>query len=495
MRSWEDALRREAEQKTRHIGPDSRVKCARAASENDDFAAMPPKRGLFFGQKAAAAPSHDDTSGKHTHSAPLSSRKKTFAAAVSALAMAAVLAVTLIAVLWQGGAGDPLPQEKLVSACTLEINPAVLFVLDDGQKVTAVKALNADADVLLSEEGAMDALVGQDLSQAVVTYTDRAFRLGYIDPERPENAVRLCHTEAAGDTGAAAKALGSYFRNKGIFSAVLERTLDKETLSSLVGADHALSAKELSETVTGLSALFGERSLAGKSAEELQKDYRKEVEETYFYSLTLAKLSENIARLDRCAALLVRISDLNTRIMFHDGNPMLVLKDYWSVKEYGKTSEDEEFNALMQETEQALADYEAAGGEAITGLSELYATASDYADLQKQYGNIRDAVLTISATQFPEYARSLVGILKSIGCDVGRLETLLSLPQTVEDFTERLRLSLSGTAEQRTSDYAAVYEATRDPLSEEDYAAYLDGLTEKYGSPDALWAALHPDAP
>ena len=502
MRPWEDALRREAEEKTRHIGPDSRVRNAVTASENDDYAAMPQKRGLFAKAKTqdtAARNSNggtgdDGATGEKTLRGVLLRHKKSFAAAASALALAAVLAVTMIAGLWKGGAGDPLPQEKLVSACTLEINPAVMFLVDENQQVTAVKALNADADVLLSEEGTADAMIGKPLSEAAVAYADRAFRLGYIDPEKTENAVRLSHTETAGDTATVAQALRGYFCEKGIFSAVLEKTLDKASLSTLVGADGDLSVRELSEKVTGLSALYGERSLAGRSAEELKAEYRTKVEETYLYSLTLARLAENAARLNRCATLLLRISDLNTQIMFHDGNPMLLLKDYWSVRDSRKTSEDEEFNALMRETEQALANYETAGGRAIGSFSELRETASDYAALQERYGNIQEIVSSLPATQFYKYAPSLIGILRSAGVDVSRLETLLSIPATAEEFIERLRLSLADTAGQRLADYAAAYGTARDPLSEEDYNARLARLTEKYGSLEDFWAQSHPDA-
>lgn len=412
----------------------------------------------------------------------------------------AVAVVVLIIALYRPDAVPPTPKPAPGSGggvYSLEINPSCAFITDDDGKVTAVRALNSDADVILAN--AELELVGTNLAEAVKKYTDYAARLGYVDFESERNAVRLCGSGDQAALDSAASALTDYFMNKGAFVAVLKENKTAEALGEAFGFEQTDTLEDLSDKITALASLYGERECENATVDRLQKIYSSAVLGGDLFELVQGELLANVEKIVANANDLLGLVNCDLEIMRHEDNPTKdilsgilgsntgVGGDYWTIKDnlIFSTGYTEEFGALMNEMEGLLADYEKKYGTLFKSVSELQAAAAVY----ERYATYDFAALfgQMTAEDFLKNSVDLIKMLELIGENVQTVKDLLGMPETVDEYLAKLASVLSEKFDFRLQEHKSVYEKEREAIAAADYQAFIDGIIGEYGSLEDFW--------
>lgn len=147
------------------------------------------------------------------------------------------------------------------AAVMVEINPGVIFTVDEQERVTQVTAANADGDVVLSDEGRRDALVGISVSDSTEKFVEYAVELGYLQLNDPTVIrVSTCQESAQSElTDHIRTGLESYFRSNGAYVAVSAENVSPEEFACRTGFDGAQSVEQLLEQIREGSAFYFER--------------------------------------------------------------------------------------------------------------------------------------------------------------------------------------------------------------------------------------------
>ena len=162
-----------------------------------------------------------------------------------------------------------------VSAETIlvEINPRAAFVVDEDGKVSDVRSMNEDGDVILGG-GRLSEFKGKTAEQAIELYADYALRLGFINAA-DVGAIRVASYVQNGRLQAVQKKLEAYFQSKGVYVAVFGETVEKESFLSELGLK--TSGKTVEEALSGLDLLYAARQAEGKTSEEIESLYRERI--------------------------------------------------------------------------------------------------------------------------------------------------------------------------------------------------------------------------
>jgi len=208
----------------------------------------------------------------------LAHRNRVFGGVATALASVVALCIILPNVFLNPSNGDgggdvpPVPTPvSMPTAVLLEINPRVVFSVDADGEISAVVAMDADADVILSDETRMAQMQGKTLKEGVQVFVDYAARLGYLDFEMG-SAVRLSGEDQT-TVESASTELETYFRAKGAYTAVVRETLALDEFCERAGLENAQDMGALTQELEKKPSLYSEREAEGKSEEELKTLY------------------------------------------------------------------------------------------------------------------------------------------------------------------------------------------------------------------------------
>ncbi len=371
---------------------------------------------------------------------------------------------------------------------SLEINPAVSFVTDKNGNVKSVNALNEDADVILSDENTLSKLKDVPLSEAVVTYTDCAAKLGYLDLSTTENAVRLSSSTETDKTlfESTSESLRIYFKTNGIFAVVVEDVIDVNELSARLGVKTVSNLSDLTSSLENLSVRYGERIETNASAKNLQSFYETHIIGSQTLEYVRNELLGNVEKIMSNAQMLSQMGLCSYNIMMHKDNPFNPIPaDYWTIKKYPNAEYGAEFAAVMNEMTRLLTEYQNKFGVSINSTSDLTSAADAYSSLSGI--DFEDLFSSLTVNDFQTSAVKYVGMLKNIGSDVAALESLLSAPQTTQEYIAQLQTTLKQLYNSRTEQYKVIYEQARSEISETEYTGFVNGVIQKYGSIENFW--------
>ena len=362
----------------------------------------------------------------------------------------------------------------------LEINPSALFIADKNGKVKSVKATNSDADVILSDEDILNELTGKPVSESVEIFIDNAARLGYINLESDENAVRITSSKDNKETDEVVAAAKKYFLGKGVYSVVLKETISAKELSEMAGVS-ASGEKDFKSAVKSLPELYGERNVT-----DIEKAY-----DEYIVSGLYNIVKNKITSIVHGAALIIRMKVVNSAIKGFTG------KDYWTA-EKGLT------HGLMEKMDNLIAEYaEITGGKyVITSAWDLDNVILDYCELFGFDEINKDADLEDYLKKTAEYLDSLttdivksneskfVAVLDKTDLDTMGYESLTRVPESASEYRKGLSKVLSGLFVSREKEYKDTYNKERAPISEDEYEKYCDKIIGKYGSLENFWKKI-----
>ena len=404
---------------------------------------------------------------------------------------AAALAI-VFTVLGVIGVFAPPAAPKLAGGVyTLEINPAVVFVTAPNGKVLSVKSLNEDADVVLSDEKTRDKLINAPISEAVVAYTDAVVKAGYIDITKRENAVKLSYVEWVDEDrlNSVTESLQDYFKQKGVYAAIVEKFLTKRELCEKVGVAVTNKTDELIDELEGLSAFFADRSVKNATTEELQNLYNEYIVGKSTLEYVKKELISRISDIAEGALLLKEIGVCNAKIFTSIYNPGFIIHyDYWGIKNTPNLTYNEEFAALIKEMDGLIDEYEQKFGKKIATTDEYNAVRDAFSAFQDV--NIKDFLTSLTVADFRKSLGEYITVLKNIGYDTSALETIINAPQTAEEYIGQLRVITRQTLLSREKGFENVYSAPREQISATDYDDYISEIIAKYGSLENFWENL-----
>ncbi len=400
---------------------------------------------------------------------------------------AVVILIAVFVILAILGVFDQKPViERFVFS--LEINPAVCFVTDKDGNVKSVNALNEDADVILSDDGTLTKLKNVPLSEAVVTYTDCAARLGYLDLSATENAVRL---SSSTETDKAllertSDSLRSYFKTNGIFAVVVEDAVAVNELSKRLGVSGTSDLSELTNSLENLSVRYGERIETNASAEKLQSYYETHIIGSQTLEYVQGELLGNVEKIISNAQMLSQMGTCSYNIMMHKDNPFNPIPaDYWTIKKFPNADYGAEFAAAMDEMSGLLTEYENKFGVHIDSISDLTSAVEAYSSLSGI--DFEELFSSLTVDDFKTSAEKYVAMLKNIGNDITALESLLSVPQTAQEYFAQLQTALKQLYDSRTEQYKDIYGQARAEISDTEYNDYVNDVIKEYGSIENFW--------
>lgn len=367
---------------------------------------------------------------------------------------------------------EDAPLTATAEVISVEVNPQAMFSVDENGAVTAVVALNNDADIVLSENRYLE-MEGKTVEEAVTLFVDYTAQLGFLDLENPD-AVRITSCAENGRLEDVGENLKTYFKDMGSYIAVAEETLDMEAFCQRVNMEVIDTVENLKKSVERIPALSFEREAEGKTAADLQAAYRENIPMEAVKEMFASTISEGVEKIETLEA----IGALSDEILYHEDNPGFLLdRDYWSIQNKQIPPTMSEIMAQMQEK---LLAYERNYGVKIESLADLTTELLKCSTTALQ--TLTDALLNYTIELFEQNFTMVVGILETLGIDTTKLQTFYELPNTIEEYRQKIADYTKTRYEDLKEKNLAIYETERAALSEADYEKYLNDLIAEYGS-------------
>ena len=256
MNSWKKLLKSETENSVKNLTMSEEVKNASLKTREKTEFAEKPKRGFLSGFT-------------------FTRRMAAFLTIIVALCVAVIPSAIAI---------SNYASVNAQSEVLLEVNPSALFITDKKGKITDVKSMNSDADVILCDDETVNSIRGSSLSEGTRIFIDRAARLGYIDFDNGKNTVKLTSDKPQSFIEKSVETLRNYFCEKGIYSVVLSKNATVSELADKLGVS-ASSKGALHKNASNLETLYGERT------DDIEKAHKENVL-TALYEIVTERVSD-----------------------------------------------------------------------------------------------------------------------------------------------------------------------------------------------------------
>ena len=398
--------------------------------------------------------------------------RRAFATTVTSFALVLVLCFSLI---------FGLPQAKVSKAgavVLVEVNPSVIFCADDKDKVCSVTATNPDADVVIAH--IEQDLIGLSLEDAVNRYLDVLAKTGYL-PE--SGAIKISGTGKQNIIDDARTSAQNYFMNKGLYVAVAGGTLDSEQFCDYAGIESFKRVKGIYNYFNNVQTLYSSRLQSENPQKNLGELYEEVVPEEYVIENFALELKEHITSVSTYLDELTQIQALNERIREHEDNPMRYLLGYFELLSSDllqQAKSSELLNALILQMQDLLNSLQTNHGIALESSFEL--------DNKVVFLNLFIQMMDALPTEYLlQNFESILGLLTEINADVQKITSMFALPQSVEQYFEKLNAYFYT----RVQHYSEIYNAVREKISLSEYQSFIDELKSTYGSLDNYWDSLN----
>lgn len=358
------------------------------------------------------------------------------------------------------------------------VNPQAVFAVNQEGIVTAVSAVNQDADVVLADERYMD-MQGKTVQEAVEIFVDYTAKLGYLDLNT-QDAVRVTSCVQNGRLNEVGDALQNYFMDKGAYVAVAKETVELDAFCQRVNMEACNSVQALKSSVERIPALTFLREAEGKTGDELQEVYKENVPFEEVKNIFCDTLNNVEKRVNDFLA----ISTLADDIYMHEDNKFGLLglsRDYWKIP---KDEVPESMSAMMAEMAEKLLAYEQNYGVKIDGLDALIAEGvrSSSSVLTTVTGVLKEALLATSVEILSKKLQAVSTLLKSFDIDTTLMEDLLELPETLEAYSQKVNKYMQERFDSLKKEAQTAYETVREKISSDAYADFVAGLEREHGS-------------
>ena len=352
-------------------------------------------------------------------------------------------------------------------------------------------AVNEDADVVLSVSEVRENIVGKKIDEAVIYYVDCAAKLGYLDFSNDGSAVRVSGCKDFGSDkllDGINGALQNYFTHKGVYAVAITESVDFAEYKARSGFAQGDSLADIIGVVGEGKTLSLERSAENKSAEQLQLSYKQLIGD--YDEFMLVQVKDNVNKIVESAADVRALRRLNEAIEQSADNPSFLLKDYWSVKSYyAVAAYTQEFSALMDEMETALTEYKNNYGVEFADKWAVISADTKLDRLPVPLEELQEWLDGLTAGIIEKFSALLSDIMEIAGVLDEGIGELMKLPSNVTEFVAKSTEILQRDFNKRIDEYKATYEQVRQEITADDYASYINGIAERYGSLGEYWNA------
>ena len=412
----------------------------------------------------------------------MSMPKRWIAPLATGVAGVAIITGALVAGLQPGPITPSQPIVATADVISVEINPQAIFRVDKNGNVTAVVALNDEADIVLADNRYMEM---QDLpiEESMRIFVDYTAQLGFLNLDEP-GAVRLSSCAENGYIDKATQGLETYFQSMGAYIAVAEETLQINEFCARVQMDIFETVESLKMNVERIPALLLEREASGKTEEELAVMYRENVPMEEVKNLFLEGAQKGVDKMDA----IKEISALAKDIFEESDSFLLFRQSYWDLLEKKEEITNTKLLKLMRDMEGKLLAYELSYGVRLE--SGLQVQQEMDACHLESLTYLTEILIDCSLEVFAERFDSLMGILDLIGIDTTKIKEFYTLPTTVEEYLEKLQNYASERYQDLKETGKEIYNHVREELSPSNYSDYMNVLIAEYGSLNDYFVSL-----
>lgn len=396
----------------------------------------------------------------------------------------AILLTVLLSIFVFGGNTDGAPPTVSDSYfAVLEVNPEVVFTVDDNSKVLSVTALNSDADVIIADESRLKSLIGVSFEDSVKIFIDYCAKLGYLKMDQ-SGAVKITHSGKDETLASAVSGIENYFKEKGIFSLVVTAKASVKEISSKLKLGELQTFDDVVGALKQLPSLFSEREALGKTIEEIQSAYKETVILGDMQDYIIEKLRRGLISGQK----LEEIYDLNETVKAHQDNPLLLIGglDYWALQSLS-VEFTAELNGLLAQMADKLQEFENSYGVILDSLL-LNANYLLYSVVDKQF--VTSIIESDDENAYLESLPLIKALFVENGVELDFEEDFDVLPTSKEEFSAKNANYLSQLYDVCVQDNKALYETQRESISDGDYQAFLNEITSEFGSLENYWASL-----
>ena len=373
-------------------------------------------------------------------------------------------------------------------AVSVQINPEVVFSIDEDGKVSAVAAMNTDADVILSDSARVAAMKGKPVADAVKTFVDYAARLGYLDLSSPD-AVRVTSCTDEDTAEIIGDCLQDYFCEKGAYIVVVEESVGVAEFAEYIGLAVDTSIESLTESIQSLTAPYFTRYAESQVDKTFEDLYFEQVKKSELEKTVKGLLQEHVEKIRKHIADVQAISAQEQAIRKHADNPMWILGDYWTVKSRYATEEfTADFASCMSEMENLLTAYERDYGKQIVSALDFQRVVDDCNAMPLE--TLTELLVNFTAELFAGNSAYIQQLLQNIGVDVSQLFRLYEAPESADAYLEKMNEFVLMRYQELEERGKEAYEKVRTEIDKSEYSAHIESLIEEYGSLQAYWEFL-----
>ncbi len=367
---------------------------------------------------------------------PLRFAGKTRGRIVAAVAAAAVALCVLLGVFFLPVA---LPQPSY-GTLVVQINPTAVFAVDGDNNVVRVSALNADADVLLSDEDFLGSLTGVPAGQSVVAFAVRARDAGFLQDGGKVSVSAATESEKQSQSllNSVEQGLNDVFSSTGFAFSFEGVIAGMEHICDLIGVQMQ-SLGELVETIRSMPVYTFAREIAGLNAQELAALYEERVVHGLYKDMVSALLEECYGRVQALDAM----DALNEEIAADVQNPAPVGRDYWSVRMfYDDADMAPAFAEKMARMDALVASYAECFGRKMDSYASFLSEKILYSGISSVSEEIAAWLSDFTDHLFDLQLDNIFDLLGNVFVDfTDQLSALYDrgMPETTEEYVEQTR--------------------------------------------------------
>ncbi|MBE7061643.1 MAG: hypothetical protein E7382_03815 [Clostridiales bacterium] len=177
------------------------------------------------------------------------------------------------------------------SAFVVEINPAVVFVLNEDGEVSSLTAINSDADVIVSLKETEEKVIGKNADDALKNYVDIVMQYGFINQENGAT-VRISTDDKDLKVDGLCDTVKDFLCEKGIMNVVFGKNLSTDDFCDLIGVVRSEEGSTV-EKINSLPTLYAEKVAQKEDVEVLKEEYFQTVIKSVVAEYVLALIDRD----------------------------------------------------------------------------------------------------------------------------------------------------------------------------------------------------------
>ena len=358
---------------------------------------------------------------------------------------------------------------------TVEINPRAVFVSDKNGIVTNVVATNSDADVILSTEGFDALVIGKATKDALVSYVELATKLGYINADTKDNAVKITSTDTEKDLVALSEAkesLEAHFKSKGIYAVVIDNVATIDKICEINEIEKTDKIENVIKDFKNRAPLYSKNEL-DKLPDEGIKEYYK--------GYVASQFKDEVEEALDVASSILNGWELYWSLYARFG-------DYWMImsQEQGIENLPPEYKEIAEQLEQILMFLEGYGIN-IESFEKLKYYCDSFWYNGIALGNmeyLRQEISELEKVEKYDKYKNLFEVLEFNSSQFDKLETEFATKEDIKKAQDEL---IKQEGANRIESNKDGYEKEREEIDSDSYDRYLEEIKNQYGSADDFW--------